>query len=171
MAKSRLVLVGILFILVVSVVAYVGSKNQTAPTPTPTVPTTPSPTTSPPIAPTIPVNDNEAATLLISAYHQYVKTKSHEDVLGLFTDDAVLITTMNLKLTGKSQISGYYNSMFSERKGQVDLQVLDFSVTIEGSKATARTRIAADGKLGMEYFELSKVKGLWKISGLTLSNF
>ena len=171
MSKSRLVLFGIILTLIVGGLAYVGSQNQVTPTPTATVPTTPSPTVSPTITPTIPVNDTEAVTQLVSTYHQSVRSKSREAVMGLFTDDAFLTTVMTRTLTGKSQISGYYDLLFSRATGQLDLQVLDSSVTVEGSKATVRIRIATDGKFGMEYFELVKIRGLWKISGLTFSHF
>ena len=171
MNKSRLVLFGIILTLIVGGLAYVGSQNQVTPTPTTTVPTTPSPTVSPTITPTIPVNDTESVTQLASTFHQYVKSKSREAVVDLFTDDAVLTTVMQRKLVGKSQINNYYDILFSKITGPLDLQILDSSVTVDGSKAKVRTTIATDGKLGLEYFEMVKIRGLWKISGLTFSSF
>jgi len=82
-----------------------------------------------------------------------------------------LTTPDQLRLSGMVQIGGYFNNMFNRVEGKIDLQVTDASVTLEGSRATAKIRIVTDKELGSEFFEMVKVRGSWKISSLTIFKF
>ncbi|MEM3003770.1 MAG: nuclear transport factor 2 family protein [Candidatus Bathyarchaeia archaeon] len=169
--KSWLSLIVIL-IVIVGGAAYLGSKSEVKvpPTPTPT-PATPTPTSTTPATPTAPLNDTDAVNQLLSSFHNSVKARSLDDLLSLFSDEAVLTTADQLRFTGKTQIGGYFSYMFKRLKGEIDIQVTEASVTIEGSRATARLRILTNNELGVEFFELTKVKGRWVISTLTLFKF
>ena len=158
----------ILIIFVVGGVIYLGSKSEYEPTPT--TPTT-SPAVTTTLTPTTPLNDTDAISQLLSNYHESVRTKSLDGLMSLFTDDPRLITQDKLTFSGKNQVMGYYSYLFRELKGPIGLRVLDASLNLVGSKATARIEIADSGKLGLEFFELVKVRGLWRISNLTLSDF
>jgi ketosteroid isomerase-like protein len=156
----------LVILLMIGAAVYIGSKTETAQTP---MPTTPTPTTSTPTVTTPPPsNDTDAINQLLSNYHESVKTKSLDDLMSLFTDDATFNGPTKEKLSGISQIGGYYSNIFEREHGPIDIQVLEKSVNIEGSRATVKTKIASYGKFGTEFFELIKVKGIWKISSLTL---
>ena len=170
LAKSWLALGAILIVIIVGGAVYFGTRSEATPTPTP-APTTPSPTITPTVTPTVPVNDTDAITQLLSSYHDSVRTKSLDTLLSLFTDDAALTTTDQLRLSGKVQIGGYFNNKFNEVEGKIDLQVTDTSITLEGSRATAKIRIVTDKELGSEFFELVKIRGSWRISRLTIFKF
>jgi len=167
MSKSWFVPGAILvIILMIGAAVFIGSKTETAPTPTPTKPTV---TTSTPTMTTPPLlNNTDAINRVLSDYHESLRTKSLDDLMPLFTDDATFNGPTSEKLSGKSQIGGYYSNIFEREHGSMDLQVLETSVNVEGSRATAKTKIASFGKFGTEFFELVKVKGIWKISSLTL---
>ena len=169
MAKSWFALGAILVIIVVGGAIYLGTRSETTPTPTPTP--TSSPTIPPTVTPTVPMNDNDAINQLLSSYHESVRAKSLDTLMSLFTDEAVLTTPDQLRLSGMVQIGGYFNNMFNRVEGKIDLQVTDASVTLEGSRATAKVRIVTDKELGSEFFELVKVRGSWKISSLTMFKF
>lgn len=170
MARSWFALGAVLILIIVAGAIYLGTKSEGTPPPTPTG-TSPSPTITPTITPTVPMNDTDAVNQLLSSYHDSVRTKSLDTLMSLFTDDAVLTTANQLKFSGRVQIGGYFSYMFNHLEGKIDLQVTDASVTLEGSKATAKIRIVTDKELGSEFFELVKAKGSWKISGLTLFKF
>jgi ketosteroid isomerase-like protein len=169
MSKSRLVLFGIILILIVGGLAYVGSRNQVTPTPTNTVSITPTPTVIPTVTPTIPMNDSYAIEQLVSNYHESARAKSVDGIMELFKEDATL--TINsidtLKFSGKNPIRGYYSYILGNVEGSVDLKVLESSITLKGSMATVTCKVIDSGKSGSEFFELIKVKGMWKISALT----
>lgn len=159
----------LVIILMIGAAVYIGSKTETAQTPTPTTPTattsTPTVTTPPPL------NDTDAINRLLSNFHESVRTKSLDGVMSLFTDDATFLVPTGERFLGKSQIAGYYGYRFEKQDGPIDLQVLDTSVNIKGYRATVKTNISSLGKFGTEFFELVKVRGIWKISSLTLSSY
>jgi hypothetical protein len=76
-----------------------------------------------------------------------------------------------MRFSGKTQISGYFSYMFNQFEGEIKMQTMDSSVTLEASKATAKVRIMTEKEVGSEFFELIKVRGIWKISNLTLFKF
>jgi len=172
MAKSWIIMGVALIILLVGGAAYLRSRSEVQPTPTPTTatPTTPSPTPTPTVTPTTPMNDSAMIDQLLSRYHESVRTRTLDDVLGLFREDATLTVhaTTTLRFSGKSQIGGYFSYMFRSLEGPIELQVLETSVTLEGSNATAKCKVVDKGKAGSEFFELVKVGGVWKIRSLTM---
>jgi len=170
LAKSWFALGAILIVIIVAGAIYLGTKSEGTPTPTPTA-TSPSPIITPTATPTVPMNDTVAVNQLLSSYHDSVRTKSLDTLMSLFTDDAVLTTTDQMRLSGIMQIGGYFNNKFNQIEGKIDLQVTDSSVTLEGSRATAKIRIVTDRELGSEFFELVKVRGSWKIRSLTIFKF
>ncbi len=159
----------LVIILMIGAAVYMGSVTETVQTPTPTTPaaTTSTPTvTTPP-----PLNDTDAINRLLSNFHESVRAKSLDGVMSLFTDDATFIAPTRERFLGKSQIAGYFGYRFQNEAGPIDLQVLDTSVNIKGYGATVKTKIASYGKFGTEFFELVKVRGIWKISSLTLFSY
>ncbi len=172
MAKSWLIIGVVLIILLVAGAAYFGPKSEVQPTPTPTTPTptTPSPTPTPTVTPTTPMNDSAMIDQLLSRFHESFRSRSINETLELFAEDATLtvqLETGALKFSGKNPIGGYYSYLFREAEDPIDIQVLEVSVTLEGSRATARCKIVIDQRNGSEFFELAKIGGTWKISGLT----
>jgi ketosteroid isomerase-like protein len=167
MAKKWIAIATIIIILIAGGAVYLGSKSEVTPTPTTT--TTTQTTPKPTVTPTIPVNDSYAIEQLVSNYHESAKAKSVDGIVELFTEDATLtINSANLfKFSGKTQIRGYYSYVLGKAEGSVDLKVLESSITLKGSTATVTCRIAESGRFGSEFFELIKVKGIWKISALT----
>ncbi|MBS7622776.1 nuclear transport factor 2 family protein [Candidatus Bathyarchaeota archaeon] len=169
--KSWLTL-GLVLIVIVGGAAYLGSRSEVIISPTPTTsPTTPTPTSTTTATPTVPPNDTDAVNQLLSDFHDSVRSRSLDNLLSLFSDEAVLTTADQLRFTGKTQIGGYFSYMFRRLKGEIDIQVTEATVTVEGSRATARLRILTNNELGVEFFELAKVKGRWMISTLTLFKF
>ncbi len=169
MARSRLALGAILIVIAAGAI-YLGTKSESTPAPTPTA-TSPSPTITPTTTSTVPMNDTDAVNQLLSSYHDSVRTKSLDNLMSLFTDDAVLITANQMRFSGKTQISGYFSYVFNQFGGEIKMQIMDSSVTLEVSKATARVRIMTEKEIGSEFFELIKVRSMWKISSLTLFEF
>lgn len=163
---------GVILIVIVGGAAYLGSRSEVRiPTTPAPVPTTPTPTSTTTATPTAPLNDTEAVNQLLSDFHDSVKARSLDNLLSLFSDEAVLTTADQLRFTGKTQIGGYFSYMFKRLKGEIDIQVTEATVKIEGSRATARLRILTNNELGVEFFELVKVKGRCVISTLTLFKF
>jgi ketosteroid isomerase-like protein len=167
MAKKWIAIATIIIILIAGGAVYLGSKSEV--TPTPTTATTTQTTPKPTVTPTIPVNDSYAIEQLVSNYHESAKAKSVDGIMELFKEDATLTINSvdSFKFSGKNQIRGYYSYVLGKVEGSVDLKVSESSVTLKGSTATVTCRIVENGRFGSEFFELIKVKSIWRISALT----
>jgi ketosteroid isomerase-like protein len=172
-SKKWMTIGAIILLLIVLGLFYSESKTEVPPeVSSSTITLTSSATTSVP-TPTLTttMNDSDMIEQLIFEYHELVKSESLDQLVELFVDDAKLTATQfnTYRFSGKNQIRNYYGSRFEAVEGPTELELVDVSVSIDGSRATVKCKVATNERFANETFELVKIGDVWKISSLNMS--